>query len=302
MPTTKGQIKASRYNKSNKPTIGKGVPPSSFGEDGDLTFRVVGNDKMLMIKANGEWHGVKVGESFNKVEREIDSVRKSLGHTNNIKQLDSLSAQNQIKSSTIVLNDFSGKTEPSSAPSNTGLLYVKDDVLYFIDDAPTTRQLSGSPKYWHQIIGGYKVNNASTTTYYTFYRNWYENWNNSDSSPSSISDSDSYATFFIAPRAGTVTNMKVQGYALDTGAADPFKFYIYKGAMSNNSDSVSLTSMVNSGTITPSASGKTFSHTVDFSSSNTFAEDDCLYVWLKKDSNTGNQDLYFTININGEYS
>ena len=72
--------------------------------------------------------------------------------------------------------------------------------------------------------------------------------------------------------------------------------------MSNNSDTVSLTSMVDSGAITPSGASKTFSHTVDFSSDNTFAEDDCLYVWLKKDSNSGNQDLFFTLNVNGEYS
>ncbi len=33
-----------------------------------------------------------------------------------------------------------------------------------------------------------------------------------------------------------------------------------------------------------------------------FSEDDNLYIWLKKDSNTGNQDLFFNININGLYT
>ena len=131
---------------------------------------------------------------------------------------------------------------------------------------------------------------------------WFELWGNADSNPSSISDTDVYSSFFIAPRAGTITNMKVQGWANDTGATDPFKFYFYKAALDNNSDSVSLTSMMNSGAITPPAASKTFSHTVDFSSDNTFAEDDSLFIWLKKDSNSGNQDLFFNINVNGEYS
>ena len=157
-------------------------------------------------------------------------------------------------------------------------------------------------KRFHFVTGGYVLNRTSTTFYYFQFRPLGESWSNADSIPTCIYVYDAPAALWIAPAAGKITNLTVQGYTNDTGATDPFKFYIYKGAMSNNSDSVSLTSMVNSGTITPSASGKTFSHTVDFSSSNTFAEDDCLYVWLKKDSNTGNQDLYFTININGEYS
>ena len=208
--------------------------------------------------------------------------------------------------------------EKASAVADTaayGQLWVKSETpneLYFTTDAGDDIQLTdgtsaaggggSSTSYWHQIVSGYRSNNTSTSTYYTFYRNWYELWGNADSNPSSISDTDSYSTFFIAPRAGTITNLKVQGWATDTGATDPFKFYFYKGAMSNNSDTVSLTSMVDSGAITPSGASKTFSHTVDFSSDNTFAEDDCLYVWLKKDSNSGNQDLFFTLNVNGEYS
>jgi len=208
--------------------------------------------------------------------------------------------------------------EKAAADADTaayGQLWVKTatpNLLYFTNDAGTDIQLTtadavnasggSSTQYWHTTIGAYKTNNNSASIYYTFYRVWFENWSNADSDPSTIADTDSYSTFFIAPRAGTITNMKVQGWANDTGATDPFKFYLYKAAMSNNSDTVSLTSMVNSGTVTPPGASKTFSHTVDFSSDNTFAEDDCLYIWLKKDSTSGNQDLYFTITLNGEYS
>jgi hypothetical protein len=161
---------------------------------------------------------------------------------------------------------------------------------------------SAGGQYWHQIVPGYRQNNTSTTFYYTFYRNWYENWSNGDSSPTSISYTDSFSNFMIAPRAGKITNIKIQGTAADTGATDPFKFYLMKGAMSNGSASVSLTHMFNTSAITPPAVNQTWSHTEDFTSSNTFAEDDMLFIWLKKDSNSGNQDLFFNININGVYT
>ena len=223
--------------------------------------------------------------------------------------------------------DSSGNTKQSGSVSlaekasaeadaaGYGQLWVKNETpteLYFTTDAGNDIQLTdgtsaaggggSSTAYWHQMVSGYRSNNTSTSTYYTFYRMWFELWGNSDSDPSSISDTDVYSSFFIAPRAGTITNMKVQGWANDTGATDPFKFYFYKAALDNNSDSVSLTSMMNSGAITPPAASKTFSHTVDFSSDNTFAEDDSLFIWLKKDSNSGNQDLFFNINVSGEYS
>ena len=157
-------------------------------------------------------------------------------------------------------------------------------------------------QYWHQMVPGYRQNNTSTTNYYTFYRNWFENWSNFDSTPTSISYTDAYSSFMIAPRAGKITNLKIQGTAADTGATDPFKFYLMKGAMSNGATSVTLTHMFNTSAITPPAANQSWSHTEDFSSSNTFAEDDLLFIWLKKDSNTGNQDLFFNINISGVYT
>jgi hypothetical protein len=173
-------------------------------------------------------------------------------------------------------------------PNANGILALTDDET--------------GGQYWHQIVPGYRQNNTSTTNYYTFYRNWFENWSNFDSSPTTISYTDAYSNFFIAPRAGKITNIKIQGTAADTGATDPFKFYLMKGAMSNGSTTVSLTHMFNTSAITPPAANQSWSHTEDFSSSNTFAEDDMLFIWLKKDSNTGNQDLFFNINISGVYT
>ena len=181
-----------------------------------------------------------------------------------------------------------GSDKKVELPNADGILALTDDET--------------GGQYWHQIVPGYRQNNTSTTNYYTFYRNWFENWSNFDSSPTTISYTDAYSSFFIAPRAGKITNIKIQGTAADTGATDPFKFYLMKGAMSNNSSTVSLTHMFNTSAITPPAANKSWSHTEDFSSSNTFAEDDMLFIWLKKDSNSGNQDLFFNININGVYT
>ena len=39
----------------------------------------------------------------------------------------------------------------------------------------------------------------------------------------------------------------------------------------------------------------------DISSSNTFSEGDTLWCMLKKDSTSGNQDVYFSVTISGEF-
>ena len=69
--------------------------------------------------------------------------------------------------------------------------------------------------------------------------------------------------------------------------------------MSNDAATVSLTLMDSTGSITPTAAGKTWSYTEDWSSGMTFAEDDLIFVWYKKDSNTGAQTISFNINLNG---
>jgi hypothetical protein len=202
-----------------------------------------------------------------------------------------------------LLKDIGGVAD--TPISGYGSLYVNSDVLYFKNDSGTETNLlagGGGTQYWNVIVPGYSTNKTSTTLYYTFYRNWYENWSNSDSSPTTISATDSYSNFFIAPRAGTITNVKISGYASDVGYDDPFKFYFYKAALVGSAPTVSLTAMFNTSTITPAVSGRTWIHTEDFSSSNTFAEDDMLFVWWKKDSNSGSQDVYFNINVSGEYS
>ena len=60
------------------PTIGRGKPLNSQGNEGDLTFRRTSDGLMLYIKANHSWHGVKVGESFSSLEKVINDVKSKV--------------------------------------------------------------------------------------------------------------------------------------------------------------------------------------------------------------------------------
>ena len=154
---------------------------------------------------------------------------------------------------------------------------------------------------WLQTMSGYKTNNGSDTTYYFPYRGTTgENWSNSDSSPTSVNQYDSTAGFMIAPRNGSITSVKVHGYV--SGVLDDFKFHFFKGAITNNSTSISLSSMFSTSAISPTTNLRTWSHTEDFSSSNTFDEDDMLVCMIKKEADTGNASHYFTITISGYWT
>jgi hypothetical protein len=187
-----------------------------------------------------------------------------------------------------------------------GQLWVKDDApnnLYFTDDAGNDIALTnnGKSRVWSSTSGGYKTNNNSATSYYFQYYPNYHLWSNADSSPTSISYTDAYSYQWCANAPGILTNISVTCRATDTGTTDPLKFYVYKGQPGNNVASTSLTLIGTTGTITPVASRQMFLST-DISSSNDFAAGDKLWVMYKKDSTSGNQDLYFAVTISGEYT
>ena len=64
--------------KSTIPTIGRGKPLNSQGNEGDLTFRRTSEGLILYIKANHSWHGVKVGESFSSLESTINDIKSKV--------------------------------------------------------------------------------------------------------------------------------------------------------------------------------------------------------------------------------
>ena len=205
--------------------------------------------------------------------------------------------------------------EKASAIADTaayGQIWVKTatpNELYFTTDAGDDIQLTsgtsaagggGGTVRWTTTAGGYKTKNNSALTYYFQHYPTYHLWSNSDSSPTSISYTDSYCYQFCAAADGTLTNITVTCRASDTGTTDPLKFYVFKGSPANEATSVGLTLIGTTGTITPVAS-KQMHLSTDISSSNTFSAGDKLWIMLKKDSTSGNQDLYFAVSISGEY-
>ena len=183
------------------------------------------------------------------------------------------------------------RDEDDMASDDANALATQQSIKAYVD---TNRR-------WSIETGGYRSNNNSSTIYYFQYRPNGEIWSNTDSSIASISVYDSYASMLVAPYDGKVTKISVHGYANDVGAADPLKFYVFKGTPSSGGTNVSLTQIGVTGTINPVAA-RQFVENTDISSSNTFSENDAIYVMYKKDSTSGNQDLYFSVTVSGEYT
>ena len=174
-----------------------------------------------------------------------------------------------------------------------------------------------STKYFNKLLGGYRFNLANTG-YYTFYRPWFENWSNYIADPTDASYTSAYqdgiACFFIAPRAGKITGIKIQGaYTSITSRNDDFKFHFLKKTLSHNEAStggMGLTAWFTTTTIgfgtgdnaeTTAGANRTWKYEEDFTDK-TFAEGERLFVFLRKEAHTGNWSSYFTISIDGEYT
>ena len=220
----------------------------------------------------------------------------------------------QYNTNELTITNYLKIAESASANSDSagkGQLWVKNDTpnnLYFTNDAGNDVQItngsslaggSGGTQCWTFTLGGYMLNNNSSTNYYTsFYTNYFY-WLNTDSSPTSIAYTDAYTYNYKAPKAGVLTKICVTARATRT---DPFKIYVYKAAPATGDTSTSATLIGTSDTITPPATNQLVVVDTTISSSNTFSAGDALYVWLKKDSTSGTQSIYFTITIQGDYS
>ncbi len=183
------------------------------------------------------------------------------------------------------------RDEDDMTSNDASALATQQSVKAYVD---TNRR-------WSIQTGGYRSNNNSSTIYYFQYRPNGEIWSNTDSSPTTLSVYDSYASMLVAPYDGKVTKISVHGYASDTGAGDPIKFYVFKGTPSDGGTNLGLQQIGVTGTINP-VSTRQFVENTDISSSNTFSQHDAIFVMYKKDSTSGNQDLYFSITVSGEYT
>ena len=117
--------------KSSVPTIGKGKPLDARGSDGDIAFRRTSGGLKLYIKANHKWHGVKVGESFDSLEKKINEIKSKV---DTIKQF-------RLPSTYSVTGDFtldaSGDIELNA---DGGQVTIKDGTAtHFVFDCDNTR-------------------------------------------------------------------------------------------------------------------------------------------------------------------
>ena len=116
--------------KSSLPTIGRGRPLNSQGNEGDLTFRRTSEGLILYIKANHSWHGVKVGESFSSLESTIKDIKSRVD----------VMKQFRLPSTYSVTGDFtldvSGDIEINA---DGGQVTIKDDTSnHFLFDCDNT--------------------------------------------------------------------------------------------------------------------------------------------------------------------
>ena len=108
--------------KSSLPTIGRGKPLNARGFEGDLTFRRTPDGLKLYIKANHQWHGVKVGESFDGLEKVIKDIKSKV---DTIKQF-------RLPSTYSVTGDFTLDVSGDiSLDADGGEIYLKDGGTTF---------------------------------------------------------------------------------------------------------------------------------------------------------------------------
>lgn len=200
---------------------------------------------------------------------------------------------------------------PAGNVAAYGQLWVKNTTpneLYFTTDAGDSIQITdgtslagggGGTSRWTYSCTGYKSSNASSTNYY--YSNYAGStllWSGSDSSPTTTT----YIPLphWIAPADGTLTRIQAEVRVQTT--ADDGKFYVYKSTPSDGVTTRSLTLIGTSDSMGIDAINQTFTASTAISSSNTFSQNDGLYIMWKKDSHSGTASHYFTIAISGEFS
>ena len=122
--------RVSSLSKASAPTIGRGEPINSRGVEGDIAFRRTSSGLKLYIKASGKWHGVKVGESFNSLEKSVEKIKSTLRTMNKFK----------LPSVYDVVGDFTlDSAGDIELNADGGQVAIKDDTAsHFLFDCDNT--------------------------------------------------------------------------------------------------------------------------------------------------------------------
>ena len=192
-----------------------------------------------------------------------------------------------------------------SGDETTPLQISTDKVTY--GKVPTendeiVNKLYADKHYWQsRMIGGTKSNNNSSSYYYTNIDASDSRWTDSDSSPTSVDVAMGTRTpFFVAIKNGYITKFNMTGYVGDTGYDDPYRFYIYVWIPVLEASNTILEQIYISSRITPVTTTRNLILNEELSAP--IAENQRLYCFVKKDSTSGNQDLWFSITVSGYYT
>ena len=123
--------------KASVPTIAKGKPLDARGSEGDLTFRRTSEGLKLYIKANHKWHGIKVGESFDSLEKKINEIKSKVDTIKQFRLPSTYSVTGDFTldvSGDIVLDADGGQVTIKDASQRHFLFDCDDTSLTIYDD------------------------------------------------------------------------------------------------------------------------------------------------------------------------
>ena len=207
-----------------------------------------------------------------------------------------------------------GDTTYSAATSSAlGLVKLEDDTEQSVAANTVTAiasrtygvQLNSSDQavvnipwkaVFNEEIAGWAGATTSNSNYHHRSPTSILNWSTHTTDPTSFSAFNATTPFFISYYGGLITQVNIQGLSSTT---DPFRFYIYKAAASENEVNVSLTQIYVSAQITPTSASKSWAFSGVASAA--ISKNDRLYMFWKKDSGSSSTACYFSISVGGEY-
>ena len=144
--------------KSSIPTIGRGKPLNARGSEGDLTFRRTSEGLKLYIKANHSWHGIKVGESFDSLEKKINEIKSKVDTLKEFRLPSTYSVTGDFTldvSGDIVFDADGGQVTIKDGGANHFLFDCDNTALTIYDD-------TASSDYFKIQVGQYGRTTIST--------------------------------------------------------------------------------------------------------------------------------------------
>lgn len=120
--------------KASVPTIGRGIPSNKEGVEGDIAFRATPDGLKLYIKANSKWQGVKVGESFDSLERQLSEMNSKINFVSRLNSSNTLNIDIIDSERDIELNADGGQVTIKDDTANHFLFDCDNTALTIYDD------------------------------------------------------------------------------------------------------------------------------------------------------------------------